>query len=306
MPKFKVEKSVFARVPIQKAYGVVRDFNQWAIWSPWIIAEPDCQQSLSEDGRKNAWDGRIVGTGQMEIQSDERNKAIQYRLTFLKPWKAVSPVKFMFEAKEGGVEITWSMVGSLPIPLFFMVRTMRALVGMDYERGLLMLKDYLETGSVPSKLEFPGIETFEGFNYIAIKTRCTIAGLGEAMEKDFARLVDYLDVDAASMERCFSIYHKWNLVKGNAEYSAGCPVTSIPDNLPEGFVVGEFPSCKVYKVVHTGPYRHLGNAWSSGLMRGRAKLFKQSKKVHPFETYDNDPEQAPENELITNIHFPVK
>ena len=170
----------------------------------------------------------------------------------------------------------------------------------------MMLKDYLETGSVHSKLDFPGIEKFKGFNYVGIKTQCTIAGIGEAMEKDFGRLREALNREDASLDRIFSIYHKWDMVKGTAEYTSGCPIKKVPENLPRDLFSTNFPTVDAYKVVHTGPYRHLGNAWASGMMHGRAKLFKQSKKIHPFETYGNDPKQTHENELVTNIHFPVQ
>jgi hypothetical protein len=45
-----------------------------------------------------------------------------------------------------------------PFFQFFLKGMMTSLIGMDYERGLRMLKDYVETGSVPSTLEFPGIQ----------------------------------------------------------------------------------------------------------------------------------------------------
>ena len=41
-------------------------------------------------------------------------------------------------------------------------------------------------------------------------------------------------------------------------------------------------------------------------MHGRAKLFRQSRKVIPFETYENSPEEVAETELVTLVHFPVK
>ncbi len=37
-----------------------------------------------------------------------------------------------------------------------MKNMMQALIGMDYERGLLMLKDYLETGTVACQLSIQG------------------------------------------------------------------------------------------------------------------------------------------------------
>ena len=76
MSKFNVEKSIFAKVPVERAFSVVRDFSQWKIWSPWIIAEPDCKQEMTVDGKKQSWDGKIVGTGEMIIDSEEQYKRI--------------------------------------------------------------------------------------------------------------------------------------------------------------------------------------------------------------------------------------
>ena len=76
--------------------------------------------------QKKSWDGKSVGNGEMDIDNDQLNKRIDYTLTFLKPFKAVSPVSFDFESKEGGVEITWIMEGSVPVFLFFMTKMMSA------------------------------------------------------------------------------------------------------------------------------------------------------------------------------------
>ena len=38
----------------------------------------------------------------------------------------------------------------------------------------------------------------------------------------------------------------------------------------------------------------------------RGLSIRQSRKIAPFETYENDPEETPENELLTVVHFPVK
>ena len=303
MPTFNVEKSIVINAPINQVFVTVRDFHTWPIWSPWLIVEPECEAKVSPDGMQNSWDGKIVGSGKMIIDRAEENKAIHYTLTFLKPWRAISPVSFLFEQSNEGVNVTWTMEGSVPFFLFFLKKMMGALVGMDYQRGLTMLKDYVETGSVPSKLEFPGIVHAPACSYVGIRTECAIEDISEAMGTDFEKLSELLGPEA--MRQSFSIYHKWDMVKGVCEYTAGCAVDTAPDPLPAGCFADTFPGCRAYKVVHTGPNRHLGNAWSAGMMHGRAKLFKQSKKLHPFETYGNNPKLTPENELITYIHFPV-
>ena len=34
--------------------------------------------------------------------------------------------------------------------------------------------------------------------------------------------------------------------------------------------------------------------------------FKLNKKIDPFETYISDPEEVPEEQLVTEVHFPIK
>ena len=115
-------------------------------------------------------------------------------LTFLKPWK--SKAKVWFELKEGNDGVTtlhWLMDSGLPIFLFWMSKSMTALIGMDYERGLSMLKDYIETGSVPSSLSMEGINNYEGCKYIGIKRGCDLSAIGTEMSKDFGKLNAWME-----------------------------------------------------------------------------------------------------------------
>lgn len=169
MSRYFISKSIEIDAPIEKVHASVRDFKQWPAWSPWLIAEPGCPLTFAEDGSSYGWEGSIVGTGSMEVTDEEAPHSITYRLSFLKPMKAESVVQFKFAPKGEGTEVTWTMDGKLPFYLFWMAKMMTTLVGMDYDRGLTMLKDHLETGSVPSKLEFPGIREFGGCSYIGIK-----------------------------------------------------------------------------------------------------------------------------------------
>ena len=307
MPKFNVTRSVLINAPLESIYSTVRDFKSWPKWSPWLISEPDCKVDYSDDGKSYSWDGNIVGSGEMLVTSETENSVIGYRLSFFKPWKSVSTVQFKFERKNDGVEVTWVMDGSLPFFMFWMKPMMAAWIGMDYERGLGMLKDFSEKGSSCSKLAFEGEQAFPGFSYVGIRTSCAIKDIGPTMEKDFGDLFAWLgEHNITPSGTCFSIYHKFDMVKGITEYTGGAPVDSIPSSLPSNFISGKMEDCKVYAVTHTGPYRHLGNAWSAGMMHARSKIFKQSKAIHPFETYENDPRETPEEEIVTKVCFPVK
>jgi uncharacterized protein YndB with AHSA1/START domain/DNA gyrase inhibitor GyrI len=307
VPKFNVDKSIHIAAPIKTVYQMVRDFQQWPAWSPWLLAEPDCRLRYPADGKGYSWDGKIVGSGEMEILGEEAPHRIECRLTFLKPWKSHNTTGFVFTEKDGGTEVTWSMEGSLPWFMFWMKQMMTAFIGMDYQRGLLMLKDCLETGSNPSRLEFRPNVQVSGKPYIGVRTECGLDEIDAAMERDLTKLMGWLRERAEeSAGPAFSIYHKWDMVRQRTNYTLCLPLRSLPVDLAGGFASGELPSGPAYTVKHTGPYRHLGNAWSVGMMHARAKLFKMDKKREHFEVYENNPEEVGENELVTVVHFPQR
>ncbi len=307
MSELSVEKSATINVPLEKVYAAIRDFRQWPAWSPWLITEPDCSVSYADDGKSYSWNGKIIGSGEIKITSEEPPHAIHCQLAFFKPWKSNAAVRFAFKEHAGGTEIIWSMKGSLPFFLFWMKPMMISLIELDYERGLNMLKDCLESGTVPSKLDFIGPNSQRGFRYIGTKTQCAIQNIGEQMDTDCQKLQSWLQANNLQPSgKCFSIYHQWDFVKRTTEYTIGFPIDSPPGNFPADLIIDRLPDCQVYSIKHTGAYRHLGNAWAAGYLRERVKIFAQNKKIPPFEIYENEPDATPENDLVTFIHFPIK
>jgi hypothetical protein len=306
MPKFHVSKTIEIDAPIASVYPLIRNFRAWPQWSPWLIAEPQCELTFGTDGLSYGWDGKIVGKGEMKLLSEAEHESIHYELTFLKPFKSVNATAFEFAYQSGKTTVKWTMTGSLPFFMFFMKKMMEAWIGMDYQRGLHMLKDLVETGSVPCTLNWPGVRIHEGHDYVGIRTRCSIDDIGTSMEADFNALGNYCaELTLAEGHKPFSIYHKWDLLKGICEYTSGVPVSEIPATLKEGFISGTHPEMDVYPIEMTGAYHHLGNAWSVGMMHARAKCFKQSKRLHPFEVYETMPGEVQESDLRTTICFPV-
>lgn len=307
MPKLTVERSVLIQASVEEVYAIVRNFNQWPNWSPWLVMEPEVKLAFAEDGRSYSWDGQIIGSGNIHLIDEQVNQALKLRLAILKPWKSQSDVSFAFSKEAGGTRVVWRMDGSLPFFMFFMKGMMEAFVGMDYERGLGMLKDLNELDGVVSELHYHSEVSYPGYQYVGITRRSTVAEMGDRMAADFEALHEWLHTNNHEIvDKPFTIYSKWQLSKELAEYTAALPMLEPPHSLPDGFVRGELPACRAYVIEHIGPYRHLGNAWSAGICRGRAKLFKQSKRVFPFEVYETDPKTVSEESLVTKIYFPLK
>jgi len=242
----------------------------------------------------------------MKILSERQAERIDGQLTFLTPWKSQSAVSFALAEQGDGTLLTWTMDSSLPFFLFWMKASMQAFLSMDYRRGLAMLKDYAETGSVPSKLEFLGQAAYPGCSYLGVSASCQLSQIGPSTLESAERLNAFLDErQIAPAGAQFSIYHSFSASKGTTRYTVCCPVETPPSDLPYDVHAGALPACKTYAIRHSGTYQHLANAWSAGMMRARSKAFAQNKSIHPFEVYDHMPERE-DGTSVTTVHFPAR
>ena len=269
--------------------------------------EPEAKVTVAEDGKSYEWEGDRLGSGNMYRKTEKKNEFLDFDLNFIKPWKSSNTTNFKLIAVDGGTEVTWAMHSSLPFFMFWMKKMMQAFVGSDYERGLSMLKAYVEEGEIHSKLEFSGESKFDGCKWVGIQSTCSIREMGKQMEADFGKIhafsKDHVDSIAGSP---FTIYRKWDLVKDKVDYIACIPVKEIPEGLTAEFQSGTIGERNVHKIRHVGAYKHIGNAWSTAQAMIRNKEFKPDKKAYPFEIYQNDPASTPEKDLITELHFPLK
>lgn len=306
MPKIHVTRSITINAPIEAAYKAVANLEEWEAWSPWLIMEPEAKVTVAADGKSYHWEGKRVGEGEMAITSASAPHSARYDLTFLKPFKSEAKVGMDLKAAEGGTDVTWTMESSLPFFMFFMKKMMETFIGMDYERGLNLLKDYVEDGQVHSKLNFIGERDYPGCDYVGIKRSCSIEDMPALMQADFETLGAWAAENGLNPDEMFSIYHKFNPVKGHCAYTAAVCYKDKLDALPDGYVRGSQPPARIYTLEHVGPYRHLGNGWMTMQNLIRSKEIKVAKGYHPFETYGNSPQDTPENDLITHINFALK
>lgn len=307
MPKTHVEKSITIAANVEKVKRIITDFNHWEPWSPWLILEPGTKVTVSGDGKTQEWEGKRIGSGIIKVVS-EGDSIINYDLTFLKPWKSKAKTDFIVEkVDEKNTKLTWTMDGSLPFFMFWMKTMMERLIGMDYNRGLLMLKDYIEKGNVEAKLEFPGESDYPGCKYVGIKNECTIDNLGEVMKADFEKVMEFVQANNdAVTDEWFSIYHKFDFNKNKVVYTGGVGVKSEQQNLSGGLFNGSIPATKLHTVRHIGPYELIGNGWSALMSMERAKEIAKNKKVPPMEFYRNSPADTEPKDLISDICMAVK
>lgn len=305
MPKTHISRSLYIEAPINKVHENVVNFKHWEQWSPWFVIEPSTKIVYDDDDKGYYWNGKYTGEGKMRLKNEDKN-TINYNLEFLKPWKSKADVSFILKQKDNGTLATWTMDSSLPWFLFWMKANMEAYVGMDYVRGLLMLKDYTELGKTRTRLEFKGIENFEGCHFIGLSNESSIIDMQNTMGDDFQKLEQYILENYQISGAPFSQYHNWDVKNMRATYTIGFPINESLKEVDAGFVCGKLPKTKVHKIIHHGPYDFLGGAWSAQESMARGKAFKKNKKIHPFEIYLNDPSKVNKDKLMTAVCFPVK
>ncbi len=306
MPKTHISRTKTINAPAEKVFPAIATMSEWEAWSPWLLMEPEAKVTVSDDGQSYHWEGARVGEGSMAITEAVENKSAHYDLTFLKPFKSTAKVAMDLTPVEGGTEVTWTMDSQLPFFLFFMKPMMEAYIGMDYERGLSLLKDYVEDGQVHSKLNFLGERAYAGCDFVGIRRSTSVTKMPELMEVDCERLHDWGEANGLDPKSMFCIYHVFNPVKDRCEYTAALPFETKPQDIPADFVTGSQAPTQIYTLEHIGPYEHLGNAWATVMNMIRSKEFKEQKNYHPFETYLNAPRDTDPKDLITHINFAVK
>lgn len=148
---YKVVRTIDVAAPPSTVFEQVNDFHQWQAWSPWEGLDPDQQRTYSGPdsgvGSHYAWSGyRKVGEGTMEIIASEPSNSVTVDLRFLKPFKSVAETRFDIAAQGDGSTVTWTMEGELTFVTRVMgiFKSMDAMIGPDFEKGLKQLKGTVE------------------------------------------------------------------------------------------------------------------------------------------------------------------
>jgi len=310
MPAYHVHRSTEIAATPEKVFDAVADFTTWTTWSPWLCAEPEAEVKVSEDscsiGSLYSWKGEVVGQGEIEHKTLESGRLIEEEIRFLKPFKSVSDVSFDLEPAGDGTKITWHMRGKLPWYMFWMKPMMEGFIGMDYERGLRMLKEWLETGRVCSETKVRGRETVGPIHMLGVRKTAGMSEMCSSMESVFCDVASAVEDAGLPTEEGISVYHHFNIKTQIFDYTSGFVVPNLPDPIPAGLESWSIPEMQAFAVDHTGSYDHLGNAWSAAHQHVRGKKGLKPSKVGGYELYKNSPNDTPPEELRTEIYIPLR
>ncbi|WP_157671482.1 SRPBCC family protein [Francisella halioticida] len=303
-----VKSSIDINCDTSKVRDFVGDSNNWKEFSPWIILDEQAKNKISGNGRDVgsilSWQGKYIGEGEIEV-TEKNDNAIFYKLRFLKPFKSKAKTWFSFESSGSNTKVTWHMKSSMPIFLIFFKQTFISMISSDYDRGLIMLKSFLEKGSVDSKMEDLGIGETKKQSFIGIKINsCKLSDLPEKMSEIFDKLKELVNQENISNPRFYTIYHHMDI----KTMSFGFTTAVSFENCDKVNIVGDMykgicPEVKTLKVRHTGDWEFLGNAWKYGMVRcfGKHTKYKYNKRSPSFEVYE-----SMDSPKITDVYISVK
>lgn len=309
MPKMQVAESIEIAADPQTVFQLVSDFNRWTQWSPWLCCEPDAKVTVTNDansvGSIYQWEGELVGQGEIEHLVLDPGSFIEQDLRFVKPWKSQATVTFDFQPSEDGTKVTWTMDSKLPFFMFWMKSTMEAMIGMDYERGLKMMKELIETGKVESTTTIRGVESVGPLHVAGYRQTCTMNDIGPALSDAISKTMDTLNQKGISAEpEKIAVYHGFDMKNRTFDVTSGTLVCD-PLEASDGLETWSLPKTQALAVEHRGSYDNLGNPWGAAYQYVRYKKLKQ-KKCATFEIYRNDPADTATADLQTDIYLPLK
>lgn len=147
MTDFTVTRSAEIAAPADTVFGLIADFHEWRLWSPWEGLDPHLHREYTGPstgpGASYAWRGnRKAGAGRMTISDAEPGRSVDIDLEFLKPMASNNRVRFDIVPAGDGVRVTWTMTGETTglMSLIGKVLPMDKFAGKDFEKGLAALK----------------------------------------------------------------------------------------------------------------------------------------------------------------------
>lgn len=309
MPAYDVRRSISVDAPEDRVFDAVADFGSWTSWSPWLGIDPRAEVTVSDPpnsvGSLYRWNGELVGEGELEHVHLDRPHRIEDQLRFVKPFRATCDVRFEMVTQGDATLTIWHMEGTLPWFLFWMRSNMETLIGSDYERGLTMLKEYVETGQVLSKLDVIGIEPLAARDVIGVRKSCGFDAIGSATETGFRAAAEA--IEAAGIGRdgeMLSVYHAADSNRRRFDFTCGWSARP-PARLPEPLSAYRLAGGRALQVRHVGRYEHLANAWNGAYQFARYKKLKLAPK-DSIEVYANTRETAAAADLVTDVFLRLK
>lgn len=293
---------------MDEVFAYVRDFSNWTAWSPWALHEPGHTVSINnpnEQGGTYAWDGRLIGAGQMQHTGITQNERLDILLTFLRPFKNTAKVVWSFKTTDGGTEITWDMQSQMPLPMRPIQGFIAKMIGYDFALGLALLRGKLDPSSEHPNLSFDGIVPREAQTYATEHFAGTLVDMRIVMKEAYPRLWQSLSQETERWQKkpAIAAYHKVKFMKATTIMDMGLAVK----HLNAGEAGMTLPAGKYFQMTMRGNYDFLPSSWNTIYGQVKMQKLKIDKSRPALEVYQINPMEAPNsNKWTTLLCVPIK
>jgi uncharacterized protein YndB with AHSA1/START domain len=168
---YALEREVTINAPNEMVFDYLKYLKNQDNFSVWSEMDPDMRQTFSGTdgtvGFVSAWesDDKNVGKGEQEILKITEGERIDYELRFFEPFEATDQAYLTTEALNNNQTLVkWGFSGKFdyPMNIFLLVINMEDMLGDDFEKGLINLKEIMEKAAEEqAEAEMIEVETEE-------------------------------------------------------------------------------------------------------------------------------------------------
>ena len=268
--------------------------------------EPSAEQGITGTGKDLgdvwSWNGDTIVQGSLTHTELVPNEKVVNHMVFLAPMEDQANDVWTFEATENGTKITWSYSGESPFIMRpIMQSMMESAVGGDFEKGLATFKELAEAMPASNNLEIAEAELPQ-VHYLAIEATSSMDTLDAVMGRLYGELMAYAGKNNIQLTGApLSITTAWSEEKST--FWAAIPVADGVEGNGENIVAGDLTPRKTVSALHVGSYQNLYGSHTAIYDYIQAKGLEMQYPV--VEVYLNDPGQTAEEDLQTQIYYPV-
>lgn len=310
-----LERSLLIDAPPSVVFAQVNGFMSFNDWSPFVATTPDAEYT---------WEGPDFGVGAKLswVTQDPQAESGSQTVVASTPYERVdveidlgdggTAQSAMLLRPEGvGTHLTWTFDTDFGLNLFgryfglFLERELSTL----YAQGLMNLKRIAE--SMP-KVDWSDIEIdirtipSQTIAYATGSSGNDPAEISAALGAAYGRVAVFVTANGMQLAgQPLAITNYWD--ERGWGFDAGIPIDGGPTRgvgTDSPVRMGETYGGRVVRAIHVGPYTELPSTYEKA--RAFAEAHRLQTNGRSWEVFVSDPGNTPQEELTTEVYYPVK
>jgi effector-binding domain-containing protein len=310
-----VERSVFIDAPPSVVFSQVNGYRHFNDWSPWVAVMPNADYSFEGPdfgvGSKMSWSATEPRPeeGSQTIVASTPYERVDVEIE--SEGQGAAQFTYLLQPENGGTNLTWSFDTDFGINLLGRYRglLLDRQLGPLYAQGLTNLKRIAE--ELP-KVDWSDLEI--GITEVPSTTIAYFTGssgsepseISAAFRAAYGRVAMFISANGLQIDgQPIAIDNYWD--ERGYGFDAGIPVSGRPARGagPDSPVrMGETYGGRVVRAVHVGPYSDLGKTYE--IVDAFITAHRLEANGRSWNVFVSDVGSTPEEELITEVYYPVK